>query len=162
MPAWVASNTIIWATRAHYINHVAAASQSLTRCRIGMDPDACVRLGERKQFRLVTGAHASIASQHHTSGQRGHITYTTWRAASHSLTRCRTMRDPDACVVLGQRKRRQVRGANASMVSHQQTSEQRGHMTCETLRAASQSLTGCRIKRDPDARVCLSKEKNAG
>ena len=86
----------IWATRAQNIHHMAgqehtsahrghttsttwqAASHSLTGCRIRRDPDACVVLGERKQSRLVRGAHASIACQHHTSGQQGHRIYTTW------------------------------------------------------------------------------------
>ena len=49
----------------------------------GADPDACVVLGERKQSRLVRGAHASIAGQHHTSGQQGHRIYTTWLAGTH-------------------------------------------------------------------------------
>ena len=96
-----------------------------------------MELGERKQSRLVKGAHASMGSQQHTSGQQGHITYTTWRAASHSLTSCRIRRDPDACVVLGNRKQfRVVRGAHASMASQQHTSEQRGHTKCDTSRAA--------------------------
>ena len=105
-----------------------AASQPLTSCRIRRDPDACVVLGERKQSRLVRGAHASIACQHHTSGQRGHITSTTWRAANRSLTGCRIRRDPDACVVLGERKQsRLVRGAHASIACQHHTSGQQGH-----------------------------------
>ena len=114
-----------------------AVSHSLTDCRVRMDQDACVVLGKRKQSRQVRGAHASIAVQHHTRGQQGHITHTTWRAASHSLTSCRIRRDPDACVVLGNRKQfRVVRGAHASMASQQHTSEQRGHTKCDTSRAA--------------------------
>jgi hypothetical protein len=74
-----------------------------------------VVLGERKQSSLVRGAHASIAGQHHTWNNRGHITSSTWRAAWQSLTPCRIKRDPDACVVLGERKQsRQVRGAHAA------------------------------------------------
>ena len=57
-----------------------------------------------------------MAGQEHTSVHRGHTTSTTWKAASRSLTSCRIRRDPDACVVLGERKQsRLVRGAHASI-----------------------------------------------
>ena len=105
-----------------------AASRSLTGCRNRRDPDACVGKGETKQSRHVTGAQPSIANQHHTSGQRGHITSTTLRKASRSLTRCKNGRDPDACVGWGKRKHsRQVTGARASIANQHHTSGQQGH-----------------------------------
>ena len=170
----------IWATRAHSIHHMAgqehtsahrghttsttwqAASRLLTGCRIRRDPDACVVLGERKQSRPVRGAHASIACQHHTWNIRGHITSTTWRAAWQPLTSCRIKRDPDACVVLGERKQsRPVRGAHASIACQHHTWNIRGHITSTTWRAAWQPLTSCRIKRDPDACVVLGERKQS-
>ena len=74
-----------------------------------------------------------MAGQGHTSAHRGHTTSTTWRAASRSLTCCRNRRDPNACVVLGERKQsRQVRGAHANIASQQHTSAHRGHTTRTT------------------------------
>ena len=98
-----------------------AATQSLTRCRIRKGPDACVGLGDRQQSKQVRGAHASIAGQHHTSGQRGHIISTTGRTATQSLTCCRIRKGPDACVGQGDRRNqgRLVRGAHASIAGHQ-------------------------------------------
>ena len=146
----------IWATRAHSIHHMAgqehtsahrghttsttwqAASRLLTGCRIRRDPDACVVLGERKQSRPVRGAHASIACQHHTWNIRGHITSTIWRAAWQPLTSCRIKRDPDACVVLGERKQsRLVRGAHASIAGQHHTSGQQGHRIYTTWLAGT-------------------------
>ena len=101
-----------------------------------------VVLGERKQSRLVRGAHASIAGQHHTWNNRGHITSTTWRAASRSLTGCRNRRDPDACVGYGKTiQRRLVRGAHASIAGQHHTSGQRGHISSTTWRAARVCVT---------------------
>jgi hypothetical protein len=47
------------------------ASHSLTGCRIRRDPDASVEQGEKTQCGLVRWPHASIASQQHTSEQKG-------------------------------------------------------------------------------------------
>ena len=152
MQAVPASITLIWATRAHNQHHMAG-SKPTTHFLQTQDGSRCMcEVVKRKQSKLVRGAHASIAGHHHTSGEQWHITYTSWRAASRSLTRCRIMRDPDKCVGLGERKQfRVVRGTHASMASHQHTIEQQ--MTCDTSRAASQTLTSCRIRRDPHACV---------
>ena len=120
----------IYAHRGHTTSTTwQAASRSLTSCRNGRGQDACVVLGETEQDRQVTGAHASIANQHHTSKHRGNITSTTWRAAWQSLTGCRNRRDPDACVVLGETKQcRHVRGAHASIANQHHTTGQQGHI----------------------------------
>jgi hypothetical protein len=70
MPAWPASITHLSIEGQITCTTWRAASQSLTSCRIRRDRDACVGLGERKQFRVVRGAHASMARHQHTSGRR--------------------------------------------------------------------------------------------
>ena len=137
------------------MRHIAG-SKPITHHLQNQEGSTCMSgVGRKKTEQAGQRGTASIAGQHHTSGQQWHTTYTTWRAASHSLTCCRIRRDPDACVGLGERKQfRVVRGAHASMASHQHTSGQQGHMTCDTAwRTASLSLISCRIRRDPHACV---------
>jgi hypothetical protein len=103
-----------------------------------------------------------MAGQQHTCEQLGHKTSTTWRAASQSLTSCRTRRDPDACVGVGERNQsRQVRGAHASWPASNTHVSSEGSITSTTWRAASQSLTSCRIRQDPDACVGFGKRKQS-
>ena len=118
-----------------------------------------------KQASLVRGAHGNMSGQHHTSEHRGHIPSTTWRAASQSLTSCRIRRDPDALCGAGGQKAKQarlVRGIHASMAGQQHKCEHSGHISSTIWQAASQSLTSCRIRRDPDPRAGLRVEKKAG
>jgi hypothetical protein len=59
----------------------------------------------------------------------------------------------------GERKQcRLVRRARASPAGWQHLSEQRGHKTSPTRRAARQALTSCRFSRDPDTCVRLGKK----
>ena len=162
----------IWATRAHNIHHMAGSkpiihqlqNQAGSRCMCGVGRKNTMLAGQRgtcqhsqtashMEYYIAHNIH-HMAGQEHTSAHRGHTTSTTWRAASRSLTGCRIRRDPDACVVLGKRKKnRQVRGAHASIAGHQHTWNNTWHITSTTWRAASRSLTGCRNRRDPDACV---------
>ena len=159
----IAGHQHTWKNSCHTTSTtLRAASQSLTGCRIRKDPDACVGQGERKQSRVFRGADASIASQQHTWNTTGHITSTTLRAASQSLTGCRIRKDPDACVGQGERKQSRVfRGADASIASQQHTWNTTGHITSTTLRAASQSLTSCRIRRDQEECVGYGERKQS-
>ena len=82
--------------------HHMAASKPITHGLQKHEGSRCVcGVGQTKtkQAGQLCTCH-SIDSQPaiSTSRQRGHITSTTWRAASRSLTCCGIMRDPDECV----------------------------------------------------------------
>ena len=56
---------------------------------------------------------------------------------------------------------RLVRGANASMAGQRTHVSTEGTLSSTTWRAASQSLTSCEIRRDPDAWVGFGDRKQS-
>ena len=161
----------VWATRAQNQHHMAGSkpityklqNQAGSRCMCGV--------GQKKKKQASQRAHASIAGQHHTSGQQGHIKYTTW-PGSLAITYVLQNQAGSRCMCgVGRKKTKQAgqrgtcqhsqpashiwatRAHNVHMAGQEHTSAHRGHTTSTTWRAASRSLTGCRIRRDPDACV---------
>jgi hypothetical protein len=144
-----------------------AGTKPITHSLRNQEESRCIVWGgaTEKQSRLVRGAHASMAGQQHTCDHRGQTLGTKWQAASQSLTSCRIRRDPDALCGAGGQKAKQarlVRGIHASMAGQQHKCEHSGHISSTIWQAASQSLTSCRIRRDPDPRAGLRVEKKAG
>jgi hypothetical protein len=140
-------------------------TKPITHSLRNQEESRCIVWGgaTEKQSRLVRGAHASMAGQQTHASTEGTLSSTTCRAASKSLTCCRIRRDPVAWVGFGKKiQSRLVRWAHAIMASQQHTCEHSGHIRSTTWRAASQSLTGCRIRSDPDAWVGFGNSKQSG
>ena len=101
--------------RGTHQKHHMAGSKPITHSLKKQSGSRCMCGGGRKKTKQAGQSTCQLAGQQHTSEQRGHITSTTWRAASQSLTSCKVSRDPDACVGLGDIKQsRVVRRAHAS------------------------------------------------
>ena len=159
MPAWVASNIHLRNEGKHHI----AARQSLTGCRIRRDPDAYVGLGKHEQSRQVEGHMPAwvVSNTHHSNeGTKYKHHMAGSKATTHQLYN--QNRSRSTCRV-GRKKTQQAsQWGTGQLASQQLTSEHRGHITRTTWRAASQLLTGCRIRRDPYACVGWAKENKAG
>ena len=158
MPAWLANNTHVGSKGTQQAPHGWKQGRDHSRAAEsgGIHMRVWGRRAKENKADRSRVAHASMASEQHTCGQQGHTTSTTWlEARPRSLTRCRIRMDPYACVVLGVRKQsRQVRVAHASIASQPASHiwATRAHNQ-HSWRAAWQSLTSCRIRRDPDACV---------
>jgi hypothetical protein len=140
--------------RAHNKHTWRAACRSLTSCRFRRDPDASVEHGARTQRRLLRGAHASIAGQHHKSEQEG--AQHTPHAGTQAIHSPAAESGGIQMHVWGRAKEHNAgwsEGEHARLGSEQQTRGQQGHTWITTWREASRSLTRCRIRRDPDACV---------
>ena len=107
----------IWASRAHNKHHIAGSNPIAHQLQNHEGSTCICGVGQKKTKQAGQRGTTSMAGWQHTWNNGGHITYTAWRAASRSLTSCRIKQDPDACVVLGERKQsRLVRGAHASSI----------------------------------------------